>query len=432
MKRLAVHLLLVLFFSDFLAFSVFAANVTGTFTVRIHPYDPGWDNGDAASYDFDLCFYGSTGPICYQLEESVSECFLDVHSGVEYLQCTYTDCEMQGDINLACDHPFVNHPDDWDALYLENNTGTTWTIWNLWIQYKVNNSARWILHPADFPDNYDISAFGHSLANWVNDTRQRRVETALTTANDGIPTSWNTLTNTMTQEATFDIGQSGLQKYEGQSSPYQNGCDEFWAWFAYNESGGEGICNYWHTHHHNCPDGDTMGGWIVGYGWCPSAPDEVCITHDSSASPSYYVTEQYGLGPANGFLQHGQLYRLQWEPYRSDIEVDADGYACFKEVAYARKELFAMGTTGDCVRAEEGDMLLRRDTSPTHANSHAMMLLTEEGIEVDGQRLMAAVIDMNSSFVDVRYRDVLNGYKTEMYGTRYKYDVYIGKAPNNY
>jgi hypothetical protein len=124
------------------------------------------------------------------------------------------------------DQPFVDHPDNWDRMYLRNESASNaLTVRGLVIELKSGT------YSFKFVNESNISIVLAALGKWDLDDliRQNRESKMLAyatgfTSFDSLP--W------MVREAAYDIGQMGILKYRPWDTSGQNGCDEFYNYVA--------------------------------------------------------------------------------------------------------------------------------------------------------------------------------------------------------
>ncbi len=139
-------------------------------------------------------------------------------------QCTFVWTNT-GDLTQD-DKPFVNEPDDWDKQYILNNSSSS--------SLKVTG-VKVSLHSGsftyDFVDNFALSKTLSANAQYSVDSLIREKREAHILSFTNAFSSFDEMPSMM-KEAAYDIGQMGIVKYRPWDSSTQNGCDEFFNYFA--------------------------------------------------------------------------------------------------------------------------------------------------------------------------------------------------------
>jgi hypothetical protein len=125
------------------------------------------------------------------------------------------------------DHPLVRHPDDWDTLFIRNDAGAHFLLEDVWVEIDYVNASQ----AFTFVDEQDL---GHwyggdriPLLDWVRAARERAVENQM-----GLAAGQFNRLPLLIQEAAYDLGQAGIIKYKPWEDGSQNGCDEYYGYFA--------------------------------------------------------------------------------------------------------------------------------------------------------------------------------------------------------
>ena len=196
------------------------------------------------------------------------------------------------------DHPFVDHPDDWDNLYLTLDSGYT-TLQAIFVEYAkieyvdstidVNRAftyVDWQAPGGKRSYRFVSPSLNLDLSQDIKFNRQKLlVENGMGLGgltDNQIRTEFNSLPENV-KSGAFDIGQSGLWKYGWFESDTQSGCDEFACWHYVNTS---------LTDATNILDSDVF-------------------SYNPDATPSHYVCDGY-FGPEQGFKEHNRLALVTW------------------------------------------------------------------------------------------------------------------------
>ena len=145
------------------------------------------------------------------------------------------ECEFNHDNQ---DHPFTNHPDDWDYIKIYNAyANTAVTIDDIKIHYRGVDPWNHVQEHT-FVDSTNTDGLGTTITTSILLTAQQyyplKDEVTLRRQNSLMAVSSLVNFNEMpwmVREAANDIGQSGIIKYK-QVESTQNGCDEFYSYFA--------------------------------------------------------------------------------------------------------------------------------------------------------------------------------------------------------
>jgi hypothetical protein len=374
MKKLFLALLLVL--CSLLVVSVAAANdIEGELEFQMK--FPGL-NIDGDDLDMYLIMSSLPSPKMFPLSNDYCDFTYWSVSNTTTMICTFEDCEWPDE----CEHPFVNLPDEWDDPVIYNDRAIAYTVNQISLLMRVYKDGAfkdegYVIEPESTYD-YIPSDGSLSLANNVATTR--------TDIFASLGVSLPLMPN-IVREAANDIGQAGIEKYRGSASD-QNGCDEFYGWFAYNEGD-------------HCAFRDVINMCAGGYMFIPFSygcsnayyQPNVCIDHDDSAWPSHWVVSNSDIGhwPKSGYLQHGMLYRLRFNASRTAVVPDSRGRATFAQLSsnssYWDDDLSTIPVTSTNVPAHIGDVLWRWDNcpdDPDNPSHHAMMVISSSGITVGG------------------------------------------------
>ena len=194
------------------------------------------------SDSFSLCFDENnclevfhTSTLCNPAAPLVvNGCCLNTSIAPNHITCEYYDPEGAdcNDTKLT-DHPFVNHPDDWDNLFLKSDMSTSLSITNLSIMYHAYSDYYFVgSDPTGGGPFYSTTLPANAVHDLSSAIEDKRKDTLLAAVGAGI--SWDDLP-VMVQKAAMDIGQSGLKKYSPMTwdrIPTAGGCDEFFNYFA--------------------------------------------------------------------------------------------------------------------------------------------------------------------------------------------------------
>lgn len=140
--------------------------------------------------------------------------------------CRIARHELGG--TIQDDHPFVNHPDDWDNLFIVNDTEVGFVLESIEVEvdYTSANQSFTFVDQQGLSRRYDGGA-RVPMRGWVRQARQQAVEQLL-----GLPAGGFFELPKMIQQGAYDLGQGGIVKYKPWEDGSQNGCDEFYAYFA--------------------------------------------------------------------------------------------------------------------------------------------------------------------------------------------------------
>jgi hypothetical protein len=142
---------------------------------------------------------------------------------------TLKTCTVATDLS-GKDHPFVDHPDDWDRIFFRTSAGRSLSLHEVRVTFRYGSHGGALGSQHDFVDRAFASPVtsGAGQPLWLDRfIRERRIQTVEAFA--GLPYEelpW------MVRQAALDLGQSGLVKYRPWDSSGQNGCDEFYNYFA--------------------------------------------------------------------------------------------------------------------------------------------------------------------------------------------------------
>jgi hypothetical protein len=129
------------------------------------------------------------------------------------------------------DHPLVAHPDAWDSPYIRNPSSRYYAglyALRITFEYRGHPAGAWRSHlfmDVDFPDDIIIRPGGRAyMDRWVRMEREAQVEMVSGINFHDLP--W------MIRQGAYDLGQVGIVKYKPWDTSGQNGCDEFYNFFA--------------------------------------------------------------------------------------------------------------------------------------------------------------------------------------------------------
>jgi hypothetical protein len=127
------------------------------------------------------------------------------------------------------DHPFVNHPDDWDHIFFATDVSSL-RLYEARVSFRYGGHGNPLTVQHDFvdqafsPSRYASTGQHLSLDREIRERRIQAVETLSGLSYEELP--W------MVRQAALDLGQAGLVKYRPWDTSLQNGCDEFYNHFA--------------------------------------------------------------------------------------------------------------------------------------------------------------------------------------------------------
>jgi hypothetical protein len=235
------------------------------------------------------------------------------------------------------DHPFVEHPDDWDSLYIRiSQKGPIPELSSVYIWYKRARKDREFTFvdwssgdsrplPRELTEKY----ITFDLSSEVDYSRKKIVAEVMGYTNvtqESVDALYESMP-AMVKSAINDIGQSGLEKYVGRPDASENGCDEFCCWHYINSNLEDA---YTILDHYCCPSDPsavTVEDCCPGYPGCFEAR---CFSYDPYARPSPFVCTE-SIFPRRGFKQHGRLYKIVFRIENGDrtevekiVKVDPD------------------------------------------------------------------------------------------------------------
>jgi hypothetical protein len=298
---------------------------------------------------------------------------------------------LEIDDDHAEDHPFVDHPDDWDHLYLSRGPGFS-LVKQIRVKYvntrKKSRSFVFVdwTAPGGEPTYRSLTgSLDIDLTADIEFNRRKAVVEAMGIG-DLSEANVNAIFASLpdiVKSGAHDIGQSGLAKYTVRHID-EGGCDEFYCWHYVNTDLDDaratldvGCSAYDPASDYCCPPGD------------PDCLEGRCFSCDPNGVPSPYICEE-SIFPDHGWKQHNRLAKIAFKH-------DSDGNRIEIDRIFRVDPLVGGDSYDDWEITDEeyqpkiGDMLFRYANCPDDSKkaagaskegdkggaSHVMMLLTD-------------------------------------------------------
>jgi len=229
--------------------------------------------------------------------------------------CTIARHDLVG--GVQDDHPFVAHPDDWDDLLLlaPGSPGFVLRALTVRVDYtSANQEFTFVDEPA-----LELAVEGDRVAlrPFIRRARQQAVEAQL-----GLePGGFDALPKLVRQGA-YDLGQGGIVKYKPWEDGGQNGCDEFYAYYAsqfstnIHSSCDDDTCTYFRNWRTNNSHGALSRGQFQSAGRLAQIVFEVAEGRNGRHRTGIAAIRRVGTG--------GRLTRTPYTPKIGDFFIKAN------------------------------------------------------------------------------------------------------------